>query len=347
MKISILLPYKENFSPLYPGAVSLFLKDTIPLSKFKKEILVYGNTNYKTRLLKNYKNLEFKKYFFKSSSNSYLKKFIENENKVKSKLIEIHNRPNYVNTIYERNKNIVLYFHNDPLKMKNSTSVSDRINLLKKTLIIIFNSNWTLSQFIKGIKKKYYNNKLEVIYQSTNKKKINFKNKKKIIIFVGRLNKSKGYDIFGNAVVKILNKYPDWRAIAIGDEPRERIIFNHKRFKNLGFLENSKVTNWLKRSDISIVCSRINEPFGRTALEASSAGCAVIITNRGGLPEASSLALKINNLSIKNLQKNIEKLINNEGYKKDLQKKIYKNFKLTNVLASKKIDKYRSKIIKS
>ena len=28
MKISILLPYKENFSPIYPGAVSLFVKDT-------------------------------------------------------------------------------------------------------------------------------------------------------------------------------------------------------------------------------------------------------------------------------------------------------------------------------
>ena len=25
MKISILLPYKENFSPTYPGAVSLFV----------------------------------------------------------------------------------------------------------------------------------------------------------------------------------------------------------------------------------------------------------------------------------------------------------------------------------
>ena len=46
MKISILLPYKENFTPVYPGAVSLFLKDTIPLSKFRKQILVYGNTNY-------------------------------------------------------------------------------------------------------------------------------------------------------------------------------------------------------------------------------------------------------------------------------------------------------------
>tara|TARA_B100000886_G_scaffold315661_1_gene253770 strand:+ start:1931 stop:2974 length:1044 start_codon:yes stop_codon:yes gene_type:complete len=347
MKISILLPYKENFSPMYPGAVSLFLKDTIPLSKFKKDILVYGNTNYKTRLLKNYKNLEFKKYFFKSSSNSYLNKFIKDEAIIKSKIIEIHNRPNYVNTIYKKNKNIVLYFHNDPLKMKNSTSINDRIDLLNKTLMVIFNSKWTLNQFVKGIKKNFYRNKLNVIHQSTNKKKINFQNKKKIIIFVGRLNKSKGYDIFGNAVIKILNKYPDWKAIAIGDEPREKIIFNHKRFENLGFQNNSKVTSWFKKSDISVVCSRINEPFGRTALEASSAGCAVIITNRGGLPEASPSALKIKNLSIKNLQKKIEKLINNENYKKDIQKKIYKNFKLTNILASKKIDKYRIKFIKS
>ena len=47
MKISVLLPYKENFSPMYPGAVSLFVKDTVNLSKYKKDIIVYGNTNYK------------------------------------------------------------------------------------------------------------------------------------------------------------------------------------------------------------------------------------------------------------------------------------------------------------
>ena len=27
MKISIFLPYKENFSPIYPGAVALFVYD--------------------------------------------------------------------------------------------------------------------------------------------------------------------------------------------------------------------------------------------------------------------------------------------------------------------------------
>ena len=47
MKIAILLPYKENFSPIYPGAVSLFVKDTSNISKYKKNIIVYGNTNYK------------------------------------------------------------------------------------------------------------------------------------------------------------------------------------------------------------------------------------------------------------------------------------------------------------
>ena len=36
MKIAILLPYKENFSPTYPGAVSIFLNSVIKLSKYKK-----------------------------------------------------------------------------------------------------------------------------------------------------------------------------------------------------------------------------------------------------------------------------------------------------------------------
>ena len=47
MKISILLPYKENFSPIYAGAVSLFVKDTVKISKYKNNITIYGNTNLK------------------------------------------------------------------------------------------------------------------------------------------------------------------------------------------------------------------------------------------------------------------------------------------------------------
>ena len=58
MKISILLPYKENFSPEYPGAVSIFLNSVIKLSKYKKYITVYGNTNFKKKYKARYKNIK-------------------------------------------------------------------------------------------------------------------------------------------------------------------------------------------------------------------------------------------------------------------------------------------------
>ena len=106
-----------------------------------------------------------------------------------------------------------------------------------------------------------------------------------MITFVGKLNSAKGYDIFGEAIIKILNKYPLWKSLVIGDEPREKIIFNHKNLKNLGFQNHKKVLQTFKKSSIAVACSRWEEPFGRTSLEAASRGCAVIISNRGGLPE--------------------------------------------------------------
>ena len=67
MKISILLPYKENFSPIYPGAVSLFVNDTVKISKYKKDITIYGNTNYKTLFNLKYmkeKHIKLQKHTF-------------------------------------------------------------------------------------------------------------------------------------------------------------------------------------------------------------------------------------------------------------------------------------------
>ena len=79
MKISILLPYKENFSPIYPGAVSLFVKDTTNISKFKNSITVYGNTNLKKIYKLNYKNIFLKKNIIQSGSRIYVNEFLKYE----------------------------------------------------------------------------------------------------------------------------------------------------------------------------------------------------------------------------------------------------------------------------
>jgi len=349
MKISILLPYKENFTSNYAGAVSLFVNDTTRESFYKKTTEVFGNTKYKHYLSKNYINLNIKKNFFLSTNKQYVENFLKYEKKVNSDLIEVHNRPSYIKIIKKKYSNkIFLYFHNDPLKMNGSKSTLERINLLNDVDKILFNSEWSRKKFFIDITNK--NNLLKktaVCYQSSSNVKINFNKKEKIISFIGKLNRAKGYDLFGNAIIKILNKYPEWKANVYGDEPREQLIYEHKNLRNFGFTSNENILNDLKKISISVVCSRWDEPFGRTSLEAASRGSAVIISNRGGLPETAPDAIKLKNLSAENIFKEIEKLIIDKKKLLKLQKINFKNFKFTHTYISNIIDKIRKDIYKN
>ena len=346
MKISILLPYKENFSPEYPGAVSLFVYETTKISKFKKNITVFGNTNYKKKFKLKYINIASKKKFFNSQTRNYVKDFIKLEKKRNSTIIEVHNRPTYIHIINSNleKKILTLYFHNDPLSMDGSKTIEQRKLLLKTCYKIIFNSAWSKKRFLEGLENKFVNsNKLLIFYQSAEKGNLSLlRNKKKWITFVGKLNKAKGYDVFVKSIKKILDKYKDWKAIIIGDEKREKIYLNHKRATILGFKKHNDVLNIFKKTSITVACSRWDEPFGRTSLEASANGCAVIITNKGGLPETVTDAKILQQLNEKNLTKSISNLIENSKNRTELQTKSIKNFYLTHKFVSKKIDNYRS-----
>ena len=140
MKISILLPYKENFSPEYPGAVSLFVYETSKKSLYRKKITVFGSTNLKKKFPIKYNNINLPKYSIGSQTKIYVNRFINLEKKNKSSIIEIHNRPSYVKIISSKiKKNVIsIYFHNDPLSMDGSKSVNDRKFLLNKCYKIIF-----------------------------------------------------------------------------------------------------------------------------------------------------------------------------------------------------------------
>ena len=344
MNIAILLPYKENFSHKSAGAVSIFVNDTNQLSIFKKNIKVYGST--KDRItLKNYTNINLKKNFFYSTTAQYIKKFIKLTKDKKVDILEVHNRPNYINyldNIFKCKK--ILYFHNDPQDMQGSKSIDQRINLLNKADKIVFNSNWSKSRFLESLPDTLNFDKISVIHQSTSNIKINFKKKKNIISFIGKLNTSKGYDVFGGAILKILDTHPNWKSIVIGDEPREKLNFKHKNLKQLGYKKNTYVLNKLKEVSISVVPSKWDEPFGRSSLEAASRGCALIISNTGGLNETTKDALIIKNITAKDIYKKIDYLIKNKGFRQNLQKNAYKNFKLTNQHSSKLIDNLRTKL---
>ncbi len=350
MKVAILLPYKENFSPEYPGAVSLFVNETSKISRYKKDIVVFGNTNFKKKYSLKYVNINLFKNPLISQTKEYVKKFSTIQKKYNFSLIEVHNRPSYILQLSKiiPKKIFSLYFHNDPLSMDGSKTIEERKKLLKICYKIIFNSNWSKKRFLEGLENKFVNsNKLVVFFQSAKKNNLSIiKKKLNWITFVGKLNKAKGYDIFAGTIQRILNKYPNWKAKIIGDEKREKIILNHKNADVLGFLSHEKVLKVFEKTSIAVACSRWEEPFGRTSLEASASGCAVIITNKGGLPETVTNAKIIKNLSISNLEKVIKNLIENTKLRKEYQKLSIENFYLTHEYVTNKIDTYRDEKLK-
>ena len=72
-----------------------------------------------------------------------------------------------------------------------------------------------------------------IVYPSIHKEKKIYKKDKKIT-FVGKLNESKGYDIYKDSVTRILNEFNNWKAYSIGDESRERPKINHKNQRYYG-----------------------------------------------------------------------------------------------------------------
>ncbi len=345
LRIATILPYKENYTFSKAQAAAIWVCDFFKYSKNKKDNFIFGNTNTRDYLTKNYINVPLdKKSKLKSTTIEYCNNFISSIKNKDFDIVEIHNRPLVFTYLKKKiDQKFILYFHNDPISMKGSKTVTERINLLNNVDKIIFVSKWTQNRFFKDLDQKLLH-KTEVVYPSIHKEKKIYK-KNNNIVFVGKLNESKGYDIYKDAILKILEEFPKWKAFSIGDESRERPIINHPRHHELGFLKHKKVLKFLDKSQIAVVPSRWEEPFGRTALESSSRACATIISNRGGLPETTDHRVILNKLTAEDLYIEIKKLIKNDKLRKKIQLNGFKNVKHTIKNNSLLIDSIREKLI--
>jgi len=327
INIATVLPYKENYSFEKASAASLWVSEFFRRSKFRNTNLIYGNTNSKNYLTKNYINIKLKslKSKYQSTTKEYTNNLIKQIAKKKFDLIEIHNRPLILSNLVKQIQNrFIFYFHNDPLSMNGSRTIKERLFILKNVEKIIFVSQWVKDRFFLNLDLKL-SAKTEIVYPSVNKQKA--KKKYKYITFVGRLNHYKDYDIFRKSIQKIMDEFPDWKSLSVGDEERRSIYIDHNQHKELGFLNHKKTLDILSKSEIAVVPSRWEEPFGRTALEASSNGCATIISNKGGLIETTDQAIILKKLDESNLYKEIKKLIFNIKKRKQIQINSRKNVK--------------------
>ena len=136
-KIFVILPYKEFIKPNLAGAVSIYVNDTINLSKYNKKIkIISSDYNPKKKIFKN---------------KNYILDFCKKYHRNKIDIIEIHNRPEYLRHIkkYFPKTKIILYFHNNPLTMRFSSSNNEREfimnNMIKLFLLVLgYNKSFIL-----------------------------------------------------------------------------------------------------------------------------------------------------------------------------------------------------------
>ena len=325
--IAILLPYKEKFNIEQAGAASIWVKDYLALSKLSSRTIVYGNLDKKFKpLTSNYKNINLKNKIIRKNI-SYTNELYKEYIKYNFSIIEIHNRPESLLYLLKKKirAKLIFVFHNNPKDMRGSASVKERIYIAEKTDQLYFVSKWVKDKFFEGLPYNHRNN-CEILYPAIKPLK-KFPKKEKLIIFCGKLNSSKGYDIFGSAVLRILDRFKDWKAISIGNEPREKFNFKHKNFKILDWIQHKKILNFYAKASISVVPSRWLEPFGRTAMESAAYGCATITSKNGGLPETFDNELFLERISSDEIYRLIYKLIKNPKLQRLIQKKNFLNVK--------------------
>ena len=111
------------------------------------------------------------------------------------------------------------------------------------------------------------------------------------ILFVGRLEKMKGVDTLLTAFSEVVGKFPQAYLRIVGDgsmhsqlSAHSSQLVSHDHIHFLGYLSDSSL--WREYAEAEIFCAlSLSEAMGNVFLEAQAAGCAVIGTRVGGVPE--------------------------------------------------------------
>lgn len=162
--------------------------------------------------------------------------------------------------------------------------ISDK-TLRHKTTHYITVSEYLRNNLIKsGIKKE----KISVVYNGIKFKNVEKKKNNKVIVIgsIGRLHKTKGFDV----LIKSMSKLPENVLLKIWGEGSERKnlenIIKENNLSKRVFLEgfSEDIHKSLSEVDIYVQPSRM-EGFGFSVVEAMGAGLPVIVSNNGALPE--------------------------------------------------------------
>ena len=218
--------------------------------------------------------------------------------------IILENRPGYAYKLSRRIKSkLVLHLHNDLLN-EESKLHHEILNSLHKVL--------TVSDYIKSRvctiketdKVSTVHNGIDIqrfspqTAMNINRQNLGLSENDFVLLYSGRINKDKGVSELIDAMLK-LKDYPDIKLLILGsnffgdasndDSFTSRLKQKAETINDCicftGFIPYSILPQYLWISNVAVVPSVWEEPFGNTVVESMAAGLPLITTRSGGIPE--------------------------------------------------------------
>lgn len=220
-------------------------------------------------------------------------------------------------------KPLVLHVHSleydrsgGDVSIKGGTYKIERYAMIEADRVVV------VSEYTATVCKFHYGidpSKITVIHNGVVKNRMRRKpikkNKRREVVFLGRLTEQKGPYNFLKIAKKVLEKNPKARFTMAGsgeelgglmEEGVKKVLKGNVRFT--GFLDKNQVEKLLDFADVYCMPS-ISEPFGLSALEAVQQGVPVVISNQSGVSEVLSGAVRIDYWEIQKMANGINELL--------------------------------------
>ncbi len=361
--IDILLPAKERFTGANAGAISGVVNDLVTASESGGCYRICGTIV--DEVLNNHQFLGLRprgKWFRGNNIGCAADYLTQIEKSGAPDLVEVHSRCHVATYIKQRypDVRVSLYLHNDPRDMKGGRSVKERTSLLQNMTGIICVSTYIRECFLDGLNADdALAAKVGVVRNGTHRWLASQPVKHPVILIAGRMVPEKGILECAQALANILPNYPDWRLVIAGAKRFEAAARGsyEARISDIieslgeqaimtGFIPIDEVREWQTKAAISACPSLWNDPMPKAVIESLAAGCALLTTRRGGIPEvADGRALVVDTPSIANFSAAFEKLLTDDAYRKHLQDAAWHDFPFTAKAMANDADTLRARIL--
>jgi glycosyltransferase involved in cell wall biosynthesis len=274
--------------------------------------------------------------------NNYDKVVLENHSTLFMALKRRENYKKYSDKYYYHLHNEVANDYNCKEIMRNCKKVLGVSNYINKTFVkFIGEIEKSRIDVLKNcVDTERFNKETNKELAVRLKEKFLIKENEKVIIFTGRLNKEKGIRELLIALKKI--KHEQVKLLIVGsyyygsgmvsdfekelnelaEDKKDKIIFT-------GFVSHYEMPGIYSMADIVIVPSIWNDPAPLTVIEAMSSGVPLITTASGGICEYANnkcaIILKVDSKLVDNLAEAVDKILNDEELRRNMQEACIKS----------------------